>query len=220
MATDPRAARWEYLKSKRAQRSGVGKRPSGIPRSTLLPSPLPLVAPFTLFRRPSLSGIRGEPGSPARPRSSCRSAFERRGAGPRAPGGREGRDAVQCCSFPANIALVPASGPSGPPASPSPRAGQPQPSSWLLIPADLRETGVSPLPPWVSGAGRTSAIPRPAPRPSPNPHAAASSLCPKLGQTSSPANFHAAGPAPSPPSASSLLSHHPGNPLKEVIALA
>lgn len=116
-----RAAQSEYLKSKRAQRPGVGKRPLGAPRSPLLPSPLPLTVPFTEHR--ALIPWPASKVNPAPQRALGPWAWRAKGGGERDSGPRAGgRDGTRCSVVlsPANIALVPASGLLGPPASPSP----------------------------------------------------------------------------------------------------
>lgn len=122
------AARSEYLKSKRAQHPGVGKRPSGATRFPLLPSPSP--SPFPSPRAPRGAKSLVLKVSPtlrsaplalwlARPAVGCGRA------GSRAPGGREGRDAVQCCSLPCQYCTRPGLRPPRPPGLPLTRARQP-----------------------------------------------------------------------------------------------
>ena len=75
-----------------------------------------------------VSGFRSGPNSPARPRFWGWSGCKRCGARSRAPGGREGRDAVQCCSLPRQYCTRPGLRPPRPPGPPSPRASRLQPS--------------------------------------------------------------------------------------------
>lgn len=117
MATAPRRAVGVFKEQARttpASESGLPGyrcRPFGL--LPLPPPPLPV--PFPLFRPPSPSGLPGELNFPERSGSLGWSRCNRWGAGSRAPGGREGRDAVQCCSFPRQYCTRPGLRPSRPP---------------------------------------------------------------------------------------------------------
>lgn len=113
MATAPRLAVGVF--KEQARGPGVRKWPSGIGMLPILAFPLFRTIPLTLHA-PSHSRLPGELNSPAHPRlwANLASSGGKRDPGPRAGG----RDGTRCSVvlFPANIALVPASGPPGPPA--------------------------------------------------------------------------------------------------------
>lgn len=137
MATAPRRAVRVFKEQARAtpRRLKAAFRDIAVSPSPLLPQPLPPPSPSSGHQVSLASKVNLTPQRVPGSRAGPASGGGERDSGPRA-GGRDGTRCSVVLS-PANIALVPASGPLGPPASPSPRAGQPQPS-WLSNPAALR----------------------------------------------------------------------------------
>lgn len=143
MATAPRRALRVFKEQARAaagSRKAAFRATAASPPATTLPA-----VPSPLAQAPSLWPPAG-PSSPARPWFWGWPGSRRCGAGSRAPGGREGRDAVQCCSFPRQYCTRPGLRPPRPPGLPLAPSG-PAPALLAVGPDDLRWTGVSPLPP-------------------------------------------------------------------------
>lgn len=151
MATAPRRALRVFKAQARAAAGSRFPGHRGLPSATTLPA-----VPSPLAQAPSLWPPAG-PSSPARPRFwgwpgtplAVRGGIPgpgRCGAGSRAPGGPEGRDAVQCCSFPRQYCTRPGLRPPRPPGLPL-APSRPAPALLAVDPDDLRWTGVPPLPP-------------------------------------------------------------------------
>lgn len=138
MATAPRRALRVFKEQARAT---AGCRKAAFRATAISPPATPPLSPPPSSRR-QVSGLQGGPNSPEQPRFWGWSGCRRCGAGSRAPGGREGRDAVQCCSFPRQYCTRPGLRPPRPPGLPLAPSG-PAPAFLALDPDDLRDWSVA-----------------------------------------------------------------------------